>query len=528
VTARVLVREEIADAGVELLRSRYDVDVDGESALEEIIGGYDAIVIRSQTKLDADLIERAERLKVIGRAGVGVDNVDVEAATRRGIVVANAPESTVVSAAEHTIGLLVALARNIPQAHAALKQGRWERSSWGGIELAGKTLGVLGFGRIGQQVARRALGLGMRVVAYDPYVAGDRFRELGAERAETPEDVYAAADFVTLHLPLTPETRGSVNAAAFEAMRPGVRIVNAARGELLDEEALLAALRSGRVAGAALDVFGEEPYSGPLLELDSVVATPHLAASTGEAQDRAGVIVAEQVAAALDGGLVTNAVNIPVIGAEDLQVLGPYVPLAARLGRIAMELADGVAEEIAITVYGGLAEYDSRLLTVAALNGAFQGRADRPVNYVNAPLIAAERGIEVREERSRTARDYTNLVRVELQSGKSRVRVAGTTIGRDNRPWLVNILGFEIELELAPLFVLCRYDDKPGVIGRVGTRFGEVGVNIAGMTVSRSRRGGKALMVLTVDSPPPPELVEWLRGEGFDDTRVIELGPVFG
>ena len=525
-TPRVLVREEIADAGVELLRSRFEVDVDRESALEEIIGGYDAIVVRSQTKLNADLIERAERLKVIGRAGVGVDNVDVEAATRRGIVVANAPESTVVSAAEHTIGLLVALARNIPQAYAALKQGRWERSAWGGIELAGKTLGVLGFGRIGQQVARRALGLGMRVVAYDPYVAGERFRELGAERAETPEDVYAVADFVTLHLPLTPETRGSVGAAAFEAMRPGVRIVNAARGELLDEEALLAALRYGRVAGAALDVFGEEPYSGPLLELDSVVATPHLAASTGEAQDRAGLIVAEQVAAALEGGLVTNAVNIPVIGADDLQVLGPYVPLAARLGRLAMELADGVAQEITITVYGGLAEYDSRLLTVAALNGAFQGRADRPVNYVNAPLIAAERGIEVREERSRSARDYTNLVRVELRSGKSRVRVAGTTIGSDNRLWLVNLLGFEMELELAPLFVLCRYDDVPGVIGRVGTKFGEAGINIAGMTVSRSRRGGKALMVLTVDTAPPAELVEWLRGEGFDDARVLELGPV--
>ena len=527
-TARVLVRESISEAGVDLLRSRFDVDVDPDGALEEIIGGYEAIVIRSATKLTADVIDRAARLKVIGRAGVGVDNVDVEAATRRGIIVANAPESTVVSAAEHTIGLLVALARNIPQAHAALKQGRWERSTYGGIELAGKTLGVLGFGRIGQQVARRALGLGMRVVAYDPYVAAERFRELGAERAETPEGVYAAADFVTLHLPLTAETRGSVGAAAFEVMRPGVRIVNAARGELLDEEALLAALSSGRVAGAALDVFSSEPYSGPLLELDSVVVTPHLAASTGEAQDRAGLIVAEQVAAALDGGLVTNAVNIPAIGTEELEMLGPYVPLAARLGRIAMELADGVVEEIAITVYGGLADYDTRLLTVAALNGAFQGRADRPVNYVNAPLIAAERGIEVREQRSRSARDYTNLVRVELKDGDRRVLVAGTTIGSDNRPWLVNILGFEIELELAPLFVLCRYDDVPGVIGRVGTKFGEAGINIAGMTVSRSRRGGKALMALSVDSAPPVELVEWLRGEGFDDARVLELGPVGG
>jgi D-3-phosphoglycerate dehydrogenase len=526
VTPRVLVREEISEAGVDLLRSRFDVDVDAETALEEIIGGYDAIVVRSATKVTADLIGRADRLKVIGRAGVGVDNVDVDAATRRGIIVANAPESTVVSAAEHTIGLLVALARNIPQAHAALKQGRWERGTYGGIELAGKTLGVLGFGRIGQQVARRALGLGMRVVAYDPYVAADRFRELGAERVESPEDVYAAADFITLHLPLTPETRGSVGTAAFEAMRPGVRIVNAARGPLLDEDALLAALRSGKVAGAALDVFGDEPYSGPLLELDNVVVTPHLAASTGEAQDRAGVIVAEQVAAALEGGLVSNAVNIPVIGADDLEVLGPYVPLASRLGRIAMELMDGAAEEIVITVYGALADYDARLLTVAALNGAFQGRADRPVNYVNAPLIAAERGIEVREERSRSARDYTNLVRVELRGAGSPVRVSGTTIGSDHRPWLVNVLGFEIELELAPLFVFCRYDDVPGVIGRVGTLFGEAGINIAGMTVSRSRRGGKALMALTVDSAPSPELVERLRGEGLDDARVLELGPV--
>jgi D-3-phosphoglycerate dehydrogenase / 2-oxoglutarate reductase len=520
---RVLVREEISGAGVALLRARFDVDVDFESPLEEIVGGYDAIVVRSATKLTADLIGRADRLKVIGRAGVGVDNVDIEAATRRGIIVANAPESTVISAAEHTIGLLVALARNIPQAHAALKQGRWERSAYGGVELGGKTLGVLGFGRIGQQVARRALGLGMRVVAFDPYVAPERFRELGAERAETTVEIYAAADFLTLHLPLDAETRGSLDAAAFAAMHDGVRIVNAARGELVDEDALLAALHSGKVAGAALDVFSSEPYSGPLLELDNVVVTPHLAASTGEAQDRAGVIVAEQVVAALEGGLVTNAVNTPVVGAEDAEALGPYVPLASRLGRIAMELAGGVAEEIVITAHGALADHDTRVLGVAALDGAFRGRADRPVNFVNAPSVAAERGVEVREERSRTARDYTSLLSVEVRASGSSWRVAGTTFGSDDRPWLVNILGFEIELELAPLFVLCRYDDVPGVIGRVGTLFGEAGVNIAGMTVSRGNRGGKALMALTVDSPPSPELVDRLCGEGFDDARVIEL-----
>jgi D-3-phosphoglycerate dehydrogenase len=523
---KILVRESIAEAGVDLLRARFDVDVDADSDLASIIDRYDAIVVRSATKLTSELIERATNLKVIGRAGVGVDNVDVEAATRRGIVVANAPESTVVSAAEHTIGLLVALARNIPQAHAALKQGRWERKAYGGIELAGKTLGVLGFGRIGQQVARRADGLGMRVVAYDPFVASERFRELGVERLETPEEVYGAADFLTLHSPLTPETRRAVNAEAFAAMRDGVRLVNAARGELIDEDALIDALRSGKVAGAALDVFSAEPYSGPLLELDNVVVTPHLAASTDEAQDRAGVIVAEQVAAALEGGLVSNAVNIPAVGAEDREALGPYIPLAANLGRLAMELTAGRADEITITSYGGLAAYDTRLLTVAALKGAFDGRADRPVNFVNAPMIARERGIEVREERSQSARDYTNLLRIEIRIGDDEIRVSGTTIGSDDRHWLVRVLGFDLEIELAPLMVVFRYDDVPGVIGRVGTMFGEAGVNIANMSVSRTRRGGKALMVLSVDTAPPAELVERIRAEGFDDARVIELGPI--
>ena len=520
---RVLVREPIAEAGIELLRERFDVDVDTNGDLGAKIGEYDGIVIRSATKLDADLIGRAERLKVIGRAGVGVDNVDVEAATRRGIVVANAPESTVISAAEHTIGLLLALSRHIPQAHAALKAGRWERSRYGGLELAGKTLGVLGFGRIGQQVARRALGLEMRVVGYDPFVSKERFRELGVERVETPDEVLGAADFLTLHLPLTPETRRSIDATAFAKMRDGARLVNAARGELLDEVALLDALRSGKIAAAALDVFDLEPYEGPLLELDNVIVTPHLAASTEEAQDRAGVIVAEQVAAALEGSLVTNAVNIPSIGAEDLEVLGPFIPLAATLGRLAMELAGGRADRIELAYYGALSGYDTRLLTIAALNGAFQGRSDQPVNYVNAPVIAAERGVEVVEERRRASRDFTNLIRVSVRSNGDELRVAGTTIGREHRRWLVSALGFELEMELAPLMAMFRYDDVPGVIGRVGTLFGEAGINIANMAVSRTRRGDKALMALSLDSPAPPELIESLRAAGLDDAYFISL-----
>ena len=477
-------------------------------------------MIRSATKLTAAVIQRAERLKVIGRAGVGIDNVDLDAATRRGIVVANAPDSTVVSAAEHTIGLLVALARNIPQAHAALKEGRWERSRWGGVELADKTLGVLGFGRIGRQVARRALGLGMRVVGYDPFVAPERFRELGADPVETVEEVFAAADFLTLHLPLTDDTRGFVGADAIAKMRDGVRIVNAARGELVDEPALADAIRSGKVAGAALDVFSSEPYDGELLGLENVVTTPHLAASTEEAQDRAGLIVAEQVVAALDGGLVTNAVNIPVVGAEDLEVLGPYIPLAAKLGRLAVELAGGHPRKIALSFHGGIAEHDTRLLTVAALNGAFQGRVDQAVNYVNAPVIAAERGIEVTEQRSRAARDYTNLVTVSVDD----IEVSGTTIGPEPRLFLAGALGFAIDLQLSPRMVFFRYDDVPGVIGRVGTMFGEAGVNIANMAVSRTKEGGKALMALAIDSEPPVQLVDRIRAEGFDDARFIALG----
>jgi D-3-phosphoglycerate dehydrogenase len=445
-----------------------------------------------------------------------VDNVDVEAATRRGIVVANAPESNVISAAEHTVGLLVALARNIPQAHAALLEGRWERSRYGGVELADKTLGVLGLGRIGQQVARRALGLQMKVLGHDPYVSEERFRELGVEPASFDE-VLHRADFLTLHLPLNDATRGAIGAAQIERMRDGVRIVNAARGELLDEDALVAALESGKVAGAAVDVFVVEPYSGPLLQAPNIIVTPHLAASTDEAQDRAGVIVAEQVAAALRGELVTNAVNIPTVGADDLEVLGPFIPLAAKLGRLAAELAGGDMRRILVEAEGELAEYDTRLLTVAALNGAFQGRTQQPVNYVNAPVIAADRGVEVVEETRRSSRDYKNLVAVSADGR----RVAGTTIGTEDRQWLVSALGFQVEIELAPRMALLRYDDVPGVIGRVGTLFGSAGVNIANMAVSRSRDAGKALMALSIDSPVPPELITRLR-EGTDEAHVIQ------
>jgi D-3-phosphoglycerate dehydrogenase / 2-oxoglutarate reductase len=520
---RVLVREEIAAAGVDLLREQFDVDLDGGSPLEEIIDRYDAIIVRSATRLTAELIDRAARLKVIGRAGVGMDNVDVAAATHRGIVVANAPESTVVSAAEHTIGLLVALARNIPQAHAALKQHRWERSRWSGFELDGKTLAVIGFGRIGRQVARRALGLGMRVVAYDPFVGEDSFRDAGVDRAETIENALAAGDVVTLHSPLTDETTGLIGREAIGVMKDGARLVNVARGPLVDEEALVDALESGKLAGAALDVFGSEPYDGRLLELDTVVVTPHLAASTSEAQDRAGVIIAEQVRSALEGGVVTTAINIPVVDQADLDVLRPFIPLARMLARLGVELAGGWPTRIVVAAHGPLAEYDTRLLTVAALNGAFEGRVEQVVNVVNAPVIAAERGIEVSEERFRASRDYTNTVEVRVTGDRGDVDVSGTTVGPDGRLFLSSALGYSIDIELAEHMIFLVYDDKPGVIGRVGTLCGEDGVNIANMAVSRFKDQGHALMVFSVDTPATPELEQHLDAIGFGDARFIDL-----
>ena len=523
---RVLVREKIADEGVALIRERFDVDVDVDPASDvlERIGDYDALIVRSATKVDADLIRRAARLRVIGRAGVGVDNVDVPAATKRGILVVNAPESTITSAAEHTIGLLLALARSIPQAHAALKDGRWERSRFGGVELAEKTLGLVGFGRIGQRVARGAKGLGMRVVAYDPFVSPDRFRELGVDVRATVSEVLAESDFLSLHAMLTPETRHIVGREQLAAAKDGIRIVNVGRGELIDEDALIEAVQSGKVKGAAIDVFAQEPYTGPLLGLDAVIVTPHLGASTGEAQSRAGLIVAEQVAAALDGGVVSNAVNVPAVEAEDFEQLGPYVPLASKLGELAVELAGPNVSRIALSYLGRLSEFDTRLLTAAALKGAFAGRIEEPVNVVNAGLVARERGIEIDEERSRASAEYTSLVQVTAIAGDRETVVAGTAIRSGSHPRLVRALGYEIELEIAPIMLFIVNEDKPGRIGLVGSILGEAGVNIANMAVSRNRSGGRALMVLSVDSSPSQAVLDRLASEeGFVDVRLIAL-----
>ncbi|MDX6648389.1 MAG: D-3-phosphoglycerate dehydrogenase / 2-oxoglutarate reductase [Solirubrobacteraceae bacterium] len=533
-TPKVLVAEPIADAGVDLLRQHgFDVDVGVDwtpEQLQERIGDYDGLLIRSATQVTADLIARAQRLRVVGRAGIGVDNVDVEAATKRGIVVANAPQSNIVAAAEHTMALMLALARNVPRAHASLIAGRWERSQLGGAELYEKTLGVLGFGRIGQLVAQRAKGFGMNVLAFDPFVSAERFREVGVEQAESSDDLYARADFITLHLPRTPDTQGWLDAEAFAKMRDGVRVINCARGELIVDADLKDAIDSGKVGGAALDVFAQEPITDhPLFDgYDNVVVTPHLGASTAEAQDRAGIQTAEQVVAALTGGVVTTAVNIPAVAPEDMEVLGPFVPLCEQLGRIGMALAEASSvDRVEVELLGRMAERDTRLLSLAVLKGILAGHTEEEVNLVNAPSLAEERGIDVSETKRTSARDFTDLLRVTVVSGDEQVRVVGTTIGRRHRPHLLEAWGQRFNIQLEGHITLLRYSDVPGMVGNVGTVFGTHGINIVSMAVGRQAEGddaGLAAMAITTDAPVPGAVLdEILALDGFADARSVEV-----
>ncbi len=523
---KVLVAEKIGASGVALLRDRgFEVD-EGAEHLDRI-ADYDGLLIRSATIVDADMLARATSLKAIGRAGVGVDNVDVPAATRRGIIVANAPQSNVVTAAEHTLALLLALARNVPQAHASLKAGRWDRSKYSGTELMDKTLGILGFGRIGQLVAERARGFGLNVIAYDPFVGAERYRELGVEKATDSDEVYAKADFLTLHLPKTPETEGWLDAEALAKCKDGVRVLNVARGPLIVDEDLQAALDSGKVGGAALDVFRSEPVTDhPLFAYDNVIVTPHLGASTAEATDRAGYQAAEQVVAALSGGAVTTAVNVPAVAAEDLEVLGPFLPLCRQLGKLGAVLAGGV-EGVDVEFLGRLADRDTRPLTIAVLLGVLSGHTEEEVNQVNALPTARERGIEIAETSRGDARDFTDLVRVTVHCGGRHERVVGTTLGSRHRPHLLELWGQRFNLQLEDHIALFRYSDVPGMVGRVGTALGEHGINILSAAVGYQGDGvtsGEAVMVVTTDVAVPVEVVDSVsEGDGFSEGRAVSI-----
>ncbi|MBA2327773.1 MAG: phosphoglycerate dehydrogenase [Actinobacteria bacterium] len=524
---RVLVTEQLAASGIDALRAA-GLDVDERVGLsrEELFEAAKdaaALIVRSATEVDAEVLEAGADLVVVGRAGIGLDNVDVEAATRRGVMVVNAPQSNVLSAAEHTIALMLAQARNVPQADRDLRAGAWNRARWEGVELYGKTLGVVGLGRVGVLVAQRAHAFGMRLAAHDPYVSAERARQLGVQLVPTLEELVGMADFLTVHLPKTPETLGLIGRDLLAKAKPTLRIVNTARGGIVDEAALTDALRDGRIAGASLDVFESEPTTeSPLFELEQVVVTPHLGASTAEAQDKAGQTIAEQVVLALKGDFVPFAVN--VAASEANETVRPFLPLAERLGALFSALADGIADELDVSYEGEIADYDCRVLTLAILRGVLASVVDEPVSFVNAPQLADERGLTYRETTSTSARDYVNLVTLRGRVGGRDVHVAGTLAGQRGEPRIVGIDDHAIEVPPARHMLVVRNEDVPGMIGRVGKILGDADVNIEDMRVGKSPSGEAALMALTTSVAVPAAVLEDLRGEpGIVDARAIEL-----
>ncbi len=519
--ARILVTEKIAESGLDELREAgHDVDVvlgPTPEELLELIKGANALIIRSATTVTPEVLAAADELVVVGRAGIGLDNVDVAAATARGVMVVNAPQSNTLSAAEHTMALLLAQARNIPQAHVALTQGRWERSRWTGVELYDKTLGVVGLGRIGKLVAQRALAFGMKILAYDPYVSPERARQLNVELAEL-DDLLAQSDFVTLHVAKTPETMGLIGTERLAKVKPGIRIINVARGGIVDEAALAEAIASGRVAGAALDVFAAEPTTeSPLFGLDEVVVTPHLGASTHEAQDKAGATIAEQVGLALAGEFVPFAVNVSA--AEASETVRPFLAVAENLGELIACLS-GATDAVEISYQGQIGGYDTRILTLALLKGFFKHIVDEPVSYVNAPQLAEERGIDVRETATSTAQDYVNLITVRTPQHS----LAGTLVGLRAQPRIVMIDDHTVDVPPAPHMLIVRNDDRPGMIGLVGSSLGRAGVNIADMDVGQSAEGVSALMIISTAEAVPPELQDEIRSaDGIVSVDAIDL-----
>jgi D-3-phosphoglycerate dehydrogenase len=527
VAPRVLVTEALAPRGLDLLRGAgFEVDERlglSHEALLEAVGDAAALVIRSATQVDEAVLGAAPELVVVGRAGIGLDNVDIDAATHRGVMVVNAPQSNVLSAAEHTVALLLAQARNVPQADADLKAGSWNRARWEGVELHGKTLGIVGLGRVGVLVAQRALAFGMQLLAYDPFVSADRARQLGVTLVGALDELVRQADFLTIHLPKTPDTIGLVGADLLANAKPTLRIINVARGGIVDETALADAIRDGRVAGAALDVFATEPtVDSALFDLPTVVVTPHLGASTVEAQDKAGQTIAEQVVLALRGEFVPYAVNVAATEAN--ATVQPFLPLAERLGRLFTALAGGVVDSLEVSYEGEIADYDCRVLTLAVLKGVLQGVVDEPVSFVNAPQLAESRGLSVRETTSSSALDYVNLVTVRGERGDRGVHVAGTLFGRRAAPRIVGIDEHSVDVPPARHMLVVRNADEPGMIGAIGSILGETGINIADMDVGTNAEGAPALMAISTDTPVPREVVERLRAEpGVLDARAIEL-----
>ncbi|MGR2751428.1 phosphoglycerate dehydrogenase [Agromyces arachidis] len=520
----VLIAEELSPATVDALGPDFEIrNVDGTDrpALLEAIADAHAILVRSATKVDAEAIAAAGSLKVVARAGVGLDNVDIKAATTAGVMVVNAPTSNIISAAELTVGHILSLARHIPAAHAALAQGEWKRSAYTGTELYEKTVGIIGLGRIGALIAARLQAFGVEVIAYDPYITAARAQQLGVQTV-TLDELLERSDFITIHMPKTPETTGMIGAAQLAKMKPTAYVVNVARGGLIDEDALHDALVANTIAGAGLDVFVQEPpKESPLLALPNVVVTPHLGASTDEAQEKAGISVARSVRLALAGELVPDAVN--VAGGVIDPYVRPGIPLVEKLGQLFAGLAHGPLTSLDVEVHGELVDYDVSVLKLAALKGVFTNVVSETVSYVNAPLLAEQRGIAVRLIADADSPEYRNVItlRGALADG-TQVSVSGTLTGTKQTEKLVGINGYDIEVPIADHHIVMIYTDRPGIVAVYGSEFGDAGINIAGMQIARREAGGQALSVLTVDSPVPTEVIERVR-TAIDADAMVEI-----
>ena len=524
---RVLVSDPLAEEGIDILKEFCDVDVNTgltEDQLVAIIGDYDGLLVRSGTEVTAQVIDAGAKLKFIGRAGAGVDNIDTDAATRRGIIVANAPEGNTLAATEHTMAMMLSLARNIPQATASLKKGEWKRSKFMGVELNDKVLGIVGFGRIGHEVAKRAQAMAMKCIAYDPFITKEKAASLGVEMVPLDE-LFRRADVITVHTPLIKETRHVINTETIATMKDGVRLINCARGGIIDEAALADAVASGKVAGAALDVFeNEPPTDSPLLGLDKVIVTPHLGASTVEAQKNVAISVANQCISVLSGGAAKYVVNAPMIPAEQQALVEPYAMLAQKMGRLLIQLTEGRLESIEVT-YGGEAAQlpNTKFVTRVILKGMLDPILQVPVNIVNAEFVAKERGIRMSETTTEEAQGFKNIITIIAKTDTMTETVSGSVSG-PNRARIVSIGGYMTDLTPTGHVVISRHTDKPGVIGKAATILGQMNVNIAGMQVGRHKPGEEALMVLTVDSAVPADAMDEIKKiDGIHTAKHAEI-----
>lgn len=526
---KILVADTLSEEGLKVLKADKGVSVDvkiglNPQQLANVIKGYDAVIVRSATKLTKEVIDSAGGLKVIGRAGVGLDNVDVEEASKRGIIVMNVPGGNTISTCEHTMSMLLALSRNIPVADASVKAGKWERTKYVGVELYGKTLGVIGLGKIGSEVAKRALAFGMNIIAYDPYLSMERAGHLEVTLAGNLEDLLKKSDYISVHVPKTKDTTHMLGQSQFKLMKRGVRIINCARGGIINETALIDAIKKGVVAGAALDVFEEEPpKSTALLGLDNVVLTPHLGASTAEAQVNVAIDIAKQVCDALLGRGVRNAVNVPCVDPKILKEIEPYVKLAENLGNFQAQLVDGHIIEVKIKYIGDVTQTETAPITIALIKGLLSPILGETVNYVNASFIASERGIRIIEAKSSKVEDFANLIEMEVHSDRGISSVTATLFTRVD-PRIVKIDGYYVDAIPSGYMIITYNLDRPGIVGEIGTILGENNINIAGMTFGREKLGGKAITVLNVDNPVPKKVLERIRkARHITDVKVIKL-----